>query len=134
MLVSWIRDVITHDLGRWTPFIEVAAPGCARVLMSARFCLSHALAASAFKHILHSTPTEAFTEHILRAPIGSALPARTVAQCFGRHLLVSVSHLLSNASFRCEVGASWTDGAVTLVSGPVVPRPRWLVWVPVRCL
>ena len=31
----WIRDVIAHDLGRRAPFIDVVAPGCARVLISA---------------------------------------------------------------------------------------------------
>ena len=36
VLATWIRDVITHDLGRRAPFIDVVAPGCARVLMSAR--------------------------------------------------------------------------------------------------
>ena len=36
---------------------------------------------------------------------------------FGRDLLVVVLHLLSNPSCRHEVGASWTDVAVTLVAG-----------------
>ena len=43
--------------------------------------------------------------------------AGTVAQRFGRDLLVIVLHLLSNPSCRLEVGASWTDIAVTLVAG-----------------
>ena len=58
---------------------------------------------------------------IARTPIGSVLPAGTVAQRFGRDLLVVVLHLLSKhiavASCRREVGASWTDDAVTLVAG-----------------
>ena len=56
-------------------------------------------------------------EHITRAPIGSVLPAGTVAQSFGCDLLVVVLHLLSNPSCRREVGALWTDVAVTLVAG-----------------
>ena len=67
-------------------------------------------------------------EYITRAPIGSVLPAITVAQRFGRDLLV-VLHLLSNLSCHPEVGASWTDDAVI-----GVPRPKWLVWLPVHCL
>ena len=35
----------------------------------------------------------------------------------GRDLLVVVLHLLPNSSCRCEVGASWTDVAVTLDAG-----------------
>ena len=26
MLATWIRDVITHDLGRWAPFIDAVRP------------------------------------------------------------------------------------------------------------
>ena len=134
VLATWIRDVITHDLGRRAAFIDVA-PGCARVLISARSRSSHVLAfSSSFKHILRSSPAGAFTEYITRAPIGSVLPASTVAQCFGRDLLVVVLHLPSNSSCRREVGASWTDVAVTLFWGLVVPLPRWPVWLPVRCL
>ena len=71
VLATWIRDVITHDLGRWAPFIDVVAPDCARVLMSARLRSSHVLAvSSSFKHILCSSPAGAFTEYITRAPIG----------------------------------------------------------------
>ena len=53
------------------------------------------------------------------APIVSVLPAGTVAQRFGRDLLVIELRLLSNLSCRHEVaiGASWTDVAVTLVAG-----------------
>ena len=69
------------------------------------------------KHILYSSPAGAFTEYITRAPIGLVLPAGTVAQRIGRDLLVVVLHLLSNPSCRREVGASWTDVAVTLVAG-----------------
>ena len=135
VLAMWIRNVSTHDLRRRAPFIDVVAPGCARVLMSARSRSSHVLAiSSSFKHTLYSSPAGAFTEHITRAHIGSVLPARTVAQRFGRDLLVVVLHLLSIPSCGREVGASWTDVAVTLVAGLVVPRPRWLVWLPVRCL
>ena len=36
VLAMWIRDVITHDLGRRTAFIDVFSLGYARVLMSAR--------------------------------------------------------------------------------------------------
>ena len=57
------------------------------------------------------------TEYITRAPIGSVLPADTVAQRFGCDLLVVVLHLLSDPSCRREVGASWTDVAFTLVAG-----------------
>ena len=71
---------------------------------------------SSFKHILYSSPAGAFTEYITCAPIGSVLPAGAVAQRFGC-LLVVVLHLLSNPSCRREVGASWTDVAVTLVAG-----------------
>ena len=39
-----------------------------------------------------------------------------MAQRFGRDLLVVVLHLLSNPSCRRQVGASWTDVAVTLVA------------------
>ena len=118
VLAMWIRDVITHDLGRRATFIDVVAPGCARVLMSASSRLSHVLAvSSSFKHILYSSPAGAFTAYITRAPIGSVLPAGTVAQRFGRDLLVVVLHLLSSPSCRREVGASWTDVAVTLVAG-----------------
>ena len=54
VLGTWIRDVIAHDLGRRAPFIDVVAPGCARVLMSARSRSSHVLAvSSSFKHILY---------------------------------------------------------------------------------
>ena len=92
-------------------------------------CMSHAVGAplhqrphvlavsSSFKHILYSSPAGAFTEYITRAPIGSVFPAGTVAQRFGRDLLVVVLHLLSNPSCRREVGASWTDVTVTLVAG-----------------
>ena len=119
VLATWIRDVIAHDLGRRAPFIDVVAPGCARVMMSARSRSSHVLAvSSSFKHILYSSPAGAFTEYITRAPIGSVLTAGTVAtQRFGRDLLVVVLHLLSNPSCRREVGASWTNVAVTLVAG-----------------
>ena len=55
--------------------------------------------------------------YITRAPIGSVLPAATVAQRCGRDLLVVVSHLLSNPSCRREGGASWADVAVTPVAG-----------------
>ena len=103
VLAMWIRDVITHDLGRRAPFINVVAPGCARVLMCARSRSSHV--SSSFKHILYSSPAGAFTEYITRAPIGSVLPAGTVAQRLGRDLLVVVLHLLSNQSCRREVGA-----------------------------
>ena len=100
--------------------------------MSARSRSSHVLAVSgSFKHILYSSPAGAFTEYITRAPIGSVLPAGTVAQRFGSDLLVVVLHLLSNPSCRREVGASWTDVAVTLVAGIGGPEPRWLVWLPV---
>ena len=57
----------------------------------------------------------------MRAPIVSVLPAGTMAQRFGRDLLVVVLHLLSNPSCRHEVGASWTDVAVTLVVGTSGP-------------
>ena len=60
-------------------------------------------------------------EYIARAPIGSVLPAGTVAQRFDRDLLVVVLHLLSNPSCRREVGVSWTDVAVTLVARNGVP-------------
>ena len=40
-----------------------------------------------------------------------------MAQRVGRDLLVVVLHLRSNLSCRREVGASWTDVAVTLVAG-----------------
>ena len=36
VLASWIRDAITHDLGRRASVIDVVAPVYARVLMSAR--------------------------------------------------------------------------------------------------
>ena len=117
VLATWIRDVITHDLGPRAPFIDVVAPGCARVLMSARSRSSLLAVSRSFKHILYSSPAGAFTEYITRAPIGSVLPAGTVAQRFGRDLLVVVLHLLSNPSRCREVGASWTDAAVTLVAG-----------------
>ena len=118
MLATWIRDVIAHDLGRRAPFIDVVTSGCARVLMSARSRSSHVLAVSSFfKHVPYSSPAGAFTGYITRAPIGSVLPAGTVAQRFGRDLLVVVLHLLSTPSCRREVGASWTDVAVTLVAG-----------------
>ena len=46
-------DVITHDLGRRAPYMDVVAPGYARVLMSARVRSSHVLAvSSSFKHIV----------------------------------------------------------------------------------
>ena len=63
------------------------------------------------------TATGAFTEQVTRATVGSVLPAGTVAPRFGRDLLVVVLHLLSHPSCRREVGASWTDVAVTLVAG-----------------
>ena len=113
----WIRAVITHDLGRRAPFIDVVAPGCARALMSAS---SHVLAvSSSFKHILYSSPAGAFTEYVTRAPLGSVLPVGTAAQRFGRDLLVVVHvlHLLSNPSCRREVGTSWTDVAGTVDAG-----------------
>ena len=79
---------------------------------------SHILAVSnSFKHILYSLPAGAFTEYIMCAPVVSVLPAGTVAQRFGRGLLVVVLHLLSNSSCRREVGASWSDVAGTLVAG-----------------
>ena len=66
-------------------------------------------------------------EHITRAPMGSVFPAGTVAQSFVGCsvasavllvvVLVVVLHLLSNPSCRREVGALWTDVAVTLVAG-----------------
>ena len=106
--------MITHDLGRRAPFIDVDVPGYARVLMSARS--SHVLAvSSSFKRILYSSPTGAFTEYITRAPVWSVLPA--AAQRVGHDLLVIVLHLLYNSSCRRGVGASWTDVAVTLVVG-----------------
>ena len=45
------------------------------------------------------------------------LPAGTVAQRFGRDVLVVVLRLLSSPSCRGKAGASWTDVAVTLVAG-----------------
>ena len=69
------------------------------------------------QHIVYSSPAGAFTEYITRAPIGSVLPAGTVARRFCRDLLVVVLHLLSNSSCCRKVGASWTDVAVTLVAG-----------------
>ena len=45
------------------------------------------------------------------------LPADGVAQRSGRDLLVVGLHLLSDPSGRREVGASWSDVAVTLVAG-----------------
>ena len=48
VLAMWTRDVITHDLGRRAPFIDVVAPGCARVLMSARSRSSHVFAVFKF--------------------------------------------------------------------------------------
>ena len=39
-----------------------------------------------------------------------------MAQRFGRDLFVVVLLLLSNPSCCCDVGASWTDVAVTLVA------------------
>ena len=62
-------------------------------------------------------PVGAFAEYNTHAHIESGLPAGTVAQRFGRDLLVVVLHLLSNPSRCREVGASWTDVAVTLVAG-----------------
>ena len=55
VLATWIRDVIPHDLGRRAPFIDVVAPGCARVLMSAlrarrMFWLSQALSSTSCIH------------------------------------------------------------------------------------
>ena len=64
-----------------------------------------------------STYTSKVSGDACTAPIGSVLPAGTVAQRFGRDLLDAVLHLLSNPSCRREVGASWTDVAVTLVAG-----------------
>ena len=62
VLATWIRDVITHDLGHRALFIDVVAPSCARVLMSARSRSSHVLAlSSSFKHGLYSSPAAAFT-------------------------------------------------------------------------
>ena len=87
-------------------------------------------------HCIHP-PLVPSQSSITRAPVGSVLPAGTVAQRFGRDLLVVVLHLLSNPSCRREVGASWTDVAIESalwLRGLVVPRPRWLVWLPVRCL
>ena len=102
--------------------------------MSARLRSPRVLAvSSSFKHILYSSPAVAFMEYMTRAPIGSVLPAVTVAQRFGRDLLV-VLHLLSNLSCHPEVGASWTDVAVTLVAGIRLPRTKWLVWLPAHCL
>ena len=118
VLATWIRDVYTHDLGRRAPCIDVVAPGYARVLMSARSRSSHVLAvSSSFQHMLYSSPAGAFTEYITSAPIGSVLPADTVAHRSGRDLSVVVLHLLSKSSCRCEVDASWTHAAVTLVAG-----------------
>ena len=77
--------------------------------MNARSRLSNVSAASSsFKHILYSSLAGAFTKYITRAPIGSISPDGTVAQRFGRDLLVVVLHLLANSSCRREVGASWT--------------------------
>ena len=67
--------------------------------------------------MLYSSPADAFTENITRAPIGSVLPAGTGAQRCGHDLLVVVLHLLSNPSCRREVGSSWTAVTVTLVAG-----------------
>ena len=50
-------------------------------------------------------------------PLGQSCQLALWHNVFGRDLLVLVLHLLSNPSCRREVGASWTDGAVTLVSG-----------------
>ena len=98
--------------------IDVVAPSCARVLMRAHSHLSEVSAVSgSFKHILHSFPAGTFMEYITRAPNGSVFPAGTVAQRYGRYLLVVELHLLPNTSCRREVGAAWTDVAVTLVAG-----------------
>ena len=43
-VLAWIRDEITQDLGRRAPFVDVVAPSCAHVLMSALACSSHVLA------------------------------------------------------------------------------------------
>ena len=45
------------------------------------------------------------------------VPTSSRHKRFGRDLLVVVLHLLSNPSCRREVGASWTDVAVSLVAG-----------------
>ena len=117
---------------RWAPFTDVAAPGCARVLMSARSRSSHVLAfSSSFKHVPYSSLTAAFPEYSTRAPIGSVLPAGIVAQHLGRDLLVVVLHLLSNSSCLREVGASLTDVAVTLVAGIGGPAAEVAGWLPV---
>ena len=50
--------------------------------------------------VVCSSPAGAFTAHMTRAPIGSVLPAGTVAQRFGRGPLVVVLHLLSNPACR----------------------------------
>ena len=117
-LAAWMRGAIVHRLGRRAPFLDVVEPGLARVLMSARSRSSHVLPVShSFKHLLYAQPAGAFTDCIARAPIGSVLPAGTVAQRFGPDLLVVVLHLLSSGSRRCGTEMSWTDVAVTLVAG-----------------
>ena len=68
------------------------------------------------------------TEYFVRAPVGSALPAGTMAQRFCRDVLVGVLHLQSNPSCRHGVGASWTDVRSLWLWGLKFPRPRWLVW------
>ena len=115
--------MIAHDLDGRAACTDIVAPGCARVLMSARLRSSHVLAvSSSFNHIMYCSPAGAFTAYITRAPIGSVLPADTVAQCFGRDLLVVLLRLQSNPSCRREVGASWTDVAATLVAARVVAQ------------
>lgn len=80
VLASRMRDVMAHDLGRRAAFIDVVAPGALVLMRSARWRLSHALPVSgSVKHVPSSSPTGAFTKHITGAPIGSVLPAGTVA-------------------------------------------------------
>ena len=69
----WIRDVITHDLGLRAPFIDVVAPSCARVLMSARARSSHVLAvSSSFKHICIHLPLVPSQSTLRGHPLGQS--------------------------------------------------------------
>ena len=86
-------------------------------------CLIHGCRHTQIRACIHEPATvSVHHEHLQQCsrhihPSQSVLPAGTVAQRFGHDLLVVVLHLLSNPSCRREVGASWTDVAVTMVAG-----------------
>ena len=69
---DWMRRMITHDVGCSAPFLNGVDRGLAQVLLSARSHLLPYLSMPRnLKHVDRSLAAGAFTQYILRAPVGT---------------------------------------------------------------